>query len=76
MWLNPLGKKVSGEKGKAAYSISPNDDKTNVTMLFTICADGSFIAPYVLHKGKRIPKGKAVSSYLLLGNVVVHQKIG
>ena len=55
-WLNPMSGKVLGEKGKPAYCVSPNDEKLNLTVLFTISADGKFVAPFVLHKGKQTPK--------------------
>jgi len=55
VWLNPDRGCVLTKKGEVAFSISPNSDKMNVTMLFTIRTDGEFLTPFVIHKGTRLP---------------------
>ena len=55
VWLNPGGKRVLTKKGETAYSVSANDEKMNVTILFTASADGSMLPPMYVHKGERLP---------------------
>ena len=67
VWLNPSGDKVLARRTQVAYAINGNDEKVNITMLFTIDASGSFVCPTVVYKGVRnsrdshIPRGGTLS---------------
>ena len=54
VWLNPSGRRVLTKKGEVAYAVNTNDDKMNVTVLFTVRADGEFVWPMYVHKGERV----------------------
>lgn len=52
----PLGdfgrKKVVGRRGAKRQHKQGSGDKENVTVLVTICADGSHLRPTIIYKGK------------------------
>jgi len=44
-----VGRHFLTKKGKVAYAVSANDEKCNVTVLFTACADGTILPPVYIH---------------------------
>lgn len=56
IYLNPQGGKFIGQKGRPTVRINENDDKANLTILFTVSADGQQAPPFILFKCKRLPK--------------------
>ncbi len=55
-YLCPKGEKVLCQKGeKHVYSISGNDEKTNLTVLVTANAAGTFAPPMIVYQYERIP---------------------
>ena len=56
--LCPKSGKVIGIRGsKNVYEIAPGTEKSNLTFLATVSADGKLIAPMIIYPYQRVPKG-------------------